>query len=474
MNNNFDIAIIGAGVAGMSAALVLDSYDVNVCLIDENENAGGQFVKYNEFKKVKKPSPLSYKQGLEKVDNFKNTNITYLKKHEVIFINDEKELVLKNEKEELFSLKPKVIILAIGAREIVHPFKGWDLPGVITTGALQILLKTSNRTFEDEITFAGTGILPYAAAATHLQKGGKIGKFYDYNSFLNKLSLLQATLTSSAKFADFIGLLPKMIELQKYTNNSYEIIEAKGQDKLESIVLAKKDSKGEVIISSIKEEKTSFLAIGDGLLANLDVAILAGCETTYCDTLGGLLLKINKKLETSIEGLFASGAAIGVGGADKSVIEGELCAYSSLLKLGIIDDAKYDSLTTKLFKQREKALIFTKILASMQKANLVTYKNLDESTVICRCEDINVKQIKDAIDRGFLSINSIKKRTRAGMGPCQGKTCAVLVRNILSSYGIKDLSATSIRPPLRPTSIKTLAGDISELRVDNITWNINN
>lgn len=464
MNKEYDVLIVGAGFGGIQAALSLDKKNLNVCVIDEGVLPGGQFIRYNKNGNNGN-TPPSYSKGLALVKEFNESSITYLNQSELIFINMDKEIIVKLKDDSLKKIKPKKIILATGAREIIQPFKGWDLPGIITTGALQILLKTSGKLFADEVTIAGCGILPYAAAATWFEKGGRIKAFYDSNNFSQKLSMLGSALKSSDKRADFFSLLPKMIKLQKNTINNTKVIEAKGNGKLESIILAKVDALGNIIKGSEFEEKTTLLAMGEGLSANVEVATTAGCETMYDENLGGLIIKVNEFLETSISGIYTIGASTGVGGADKAQLEAKIAASDVLFSLGKIKKNEHNSSLNILLAKRKKMLDFSRLLASMQKFNLNELNNIDDSTVICRCENISVKEIKDAIDNGSTSINSIKKRTRAGMGNCQGKTCSELVRNILLAKGFKDEEASKARPPLRPTSINILASEIKFLAI---------
>ncbi len=462
MNKDYDVVIVGAGFAGIKASLLLENYNLNICVIDEGIQAGGQFIRYKDGTQNSSKIP-TYNKGLSLVKKFNESSITYLNKSELIFINKEKEILVKLKDDSLKMIKPKTIIFAMGAREIVEPFKGWDLPGIITTGAMQILLKTSGKVFANEITIAGSGILHYAAAVTWLEKGGKIKSFYDGNSLSNKFKMLSSALSSSDKRADLFAMSLNMIKIQMNAKNNIKVIEAKGNNKLESIILAKIDSKGNIIKGTEFEEKTSLLAIGNGLIANLDVATAAGCQTIYDDKLGGLVLKTNKLLETTQDNIFSAGASNCIGGADKAQIDGEICAYSVLFKLKLIDFNLYSKLTEKLFIYRKKAVIFAKTLSNMQSFNLNEIRNLDKNTTICRCENIKIKDITNAIEFGLTSINSIKKKTRSGMGNCQGKTCSELVRAILQSKGHNDTSHIKARAPLKPTNINILASEITFL-----------
>lgn len=90
---------------------------------------------------------------------------------------------------------------------------------------------------------------------------------------------------------------------------------------------------------------------------------------------------------------------------------------------------------------------------------------LTKNTIICRCEDITYGEVLEAIEMGMTSLNEIKRYLRAGMGPCQGRTCGRLIQQIISRQTGKPLSEIepmTQRPPLKTVSIKILAGEKDE------------
>jgi NAD(P)H-nitrite reductase large subunit len=85
---------------------------------------------------------------------------------------------------------------------------------------------------------------------------------------------------------------------------------------------------------------------------------------------------------------------------------------------------------------------------------------MPKQTIVCRCEDITLEEIQEWIERGYRDIEEIKRLTRAGMGPCQGRTCrAHILRELAREMGMTQGDAqSSYRPPVKPVSLKTLAG----------------
>jgi len=86
--------------------------------------------------------------------------------------------------------------------------------------------------------------------------------------------------------------------------------------------------------------------------------------------------------------------------------------------------------------------------------------NKDAETMICRCEDVTREMILKCISNGYETLDEIKRVTRAGMGPCQGRTCRQLIAAELSRhYGItmEEVLMTTFRPPVKPVSLGALA-----------------
>ncbi len=89
----------------------------------------------------------------------------------------------------------------------------------------------------------------------------------------------------------------------------------------------------------------------------------------------------------------------------------------------------------------------------------------DGEIIICRCEEITKQQIVDAVYDGYNTVNSIRKKTRAGMGFCQGKTCGNLIQQIICQYANMNpekVIPARVRPPTRPINAETIAkgGDL--------------
>ena len=89
----------------------------------------------------------------------------------------------------------------------------------------------------------------------------------------------------------------------------------------------------------------------------------------------------------------------------------------------------------------------------------------DQTTILCRCEDLTREKIRECIESGCRTLDEIKRMTRAGMGPCQGRTCQTLIAQELSAYyhiPMEEILIPTTRPPFKPVSMGILADAHSE------------
>ena len=250
-----------------------------------------------------------------------------------------------------------------------------------------------------------------------------------------------------------------MQELEK--NTKFNSIEARGEKTLEEVVVGKLDINGELIKGTEKVYQTDALVVGYGFVPNIEAPQLAGCALEYAREKGGWIVSVSDRMETSADGILAAGEITGVGGAQKSLTEGKIAAYTILEKLGVEDGKKLAPLFKKLTKERKHHLSFVKCFNSLYGINPKTILEIPDDTIICRCENIDMKSIKDGIqtNKSCCDPNSLKVSTRCAMGQCQGRICGPIIYDllhVLCNKSPEEIGLFSVRPPLKPVSIKAL------------------
>jgi NADPH-dependent 2,4-dienoyl-CoA reductase/sulfur reductase-like enzyme len=468
---SYDIVIVGGGFSGILAADILSENGLHVLLVDENVHLGGQFLRSHPDQYHR---PIAFTElkrfGLQCVRSLYNKRIRIMTRAEVLGISPENELLIHETGNQMHSVRPKAVLLAPGAREKFIPFKGWTLPGIISTGATQILLKGSGVLPSGEILVAGAGIFPYVVASEILMNKGRVSAILDQNRFSEKIAFTRGLLREKSKISEAIRYIAKLMFPPTPVKFGVKVIEARGHKTLEEVLTVKIDKNGRALVGSETVYPCKCLSIGYGFLANTELAQQAGCSLEYDEYQGGWIVKVSEDMETSAPGIYAAGEITGIAGATKAVTEGKLAALAIMFRLGKISRSQFLDQSMRLKKERKIHLRFSYRFNDLHKTKAEIIRSIAGDTIVCRCEDITMGEIKNAINQGCVTAAAIKKAVRPGMGFCQGRTCGPILYEAIHAYtgiSMQKVTPLSVRIPLKAVSLKALAGPIKKLHVPN-------
>lgn len=462
-NLKYNVVIVGSGFSGIVAAGILAGHDLNILLVDENIHLGGQLLRkipvelgdYSSYR------PEYIKRiGFQFVENIKNKKITIMNRTCLVGIYPDNCLMIESERKEIFSVSYDILLFATGARERFLPFKGWNLPGVYSTGLAQVLMKSSGVLPAAEMLIAGSGLFLYSVGYEFLKNKGKALAILELTGMMDKVKMLPQLFHNFSKFAEGGKFLAKIFLAGVPVKYRTKIVEARGTGALEEVVVGKTDASGRLIAGTEKIYKTGALAVGYGFVPNIEGPQLAGCDLEYSGRKGGWTVRVNEKLETSRENILAAGEITGVGGALKSINEGKIAALTILHKFEKITADDYSRQLRKLTGERKHHLQFMNYFNSLYRIPGGALQDIPDDTVVCRCEDITMGDLKKGIAMGFNTSMSLKTAARVSMGNCQGRTCGPVVFDLLSLLGKQEPGAIGpfhARPPLKPISIAALA-----------------
>ncbi len=459
-NKKYNVVIIGSGFSGIAAANQLAGKGLSILMIDENFHIGGQLLRKIPEKlgtnKKYKPDYIK-KIGIRFIDNLKNGDIEIINNSSVIGIYDNNELLIEFDKKSVNSVSYEVILFAPGARERYLPFKGWTMPGVFSAGMSQVLMKSSGVLPSRDVVVGGSGLFLFSAAYEFLKNGSKVHSVFESTGISGKFKMLPVLLHNLSKVSEGVRYVGKIGSSFVPIRFNRRIIEARGNGSLQEIVVGKTDRNGKIITGKEKIIKTGGFAYSFGFVPNVELPVLAGCDVRYDKKLGGWIAEVDENMETSVKKVYCAGEVTGVGGALKSVNEGETASISILEYFNKEDNLSRKK--AKLIKEREHHLDFAKYFNSLYGIRDEEIKEIPDETIICRCEDVKMGDIREAVESGFISPGALKTAVRAGMGNCQGRTCGPVIYDILAALtGIegKNFSLFSKRPPLKPVKINSL------------------
>jgi D-hydroxyproline dehydrogenase subunit alpha len=460
-----DVAIVGGGLAGVAAADVLGRHGANVLVLDDNLTPGGQYLRGGR-RTVGAWSDRVRRRGLSLIEHLPQSCVEIASHAEVLGIEAGFELLVACGNGELSSVKCERILLATGARERFIPFKGWTLPGVVATGAVQILIKQSGILPARQMLVGGAGLF-LAAVARDIQKGGgRVPAVLDETSFLQRVPPPGLLARQFARFAQGGAMLARLRLAGTDVRNGTRIIEARGDDSLREVAAVRVDKNGRAIPGSESLYPAESLAAGFGFTANVELAQLAGCGLAFNSQLGGWVVKVNEDLETSVDGIHAAGEITAIGGAAKSLTEGRLAGYGILRRMGLLKPNEMQAEISALKKLRRRQMAFARYFnsqytfASEYLAGWIC--SLPDDVPVCRCEDVTLGDVRRAVAEGFETPAGVKKATRGAMGICQGSTCKTILLDVLAALTGKPLARIplpSVRMPVKPIYLGSLAGE---------------
>lgn len=458
-----ELAVVGAGPGGLSAAITAAQAGVQVTLLDEYHLPGGQYLRGAQREKAipAKTNTERLSRNLlgqlpaQTIDMRPGTLVWGLESH---------RLALHSSQGTEW-LEAKKVIIATGARELVAPFPGWTLPGVMTVGAAQILFKEHGVLPGKRILLAGSGPLLLATASMLSQLEQEI-------SILGVLETTQPL--SWMKFSPVaLSNLERVLEGYQYARSifankipyrfEYSVIRAEGTDRLTGATIAKINHQGNLIPSSEQHIPLDILCIGYGFIPNTEMTQLAGCVHEYFPERGGWVPITDETLQTSVPGIYAVGETAGVMGAKAALIQGQIAGSAVALELKRLDKDEFARRYIPLNRQLQPLKRFGAMLNTHFRPPPALDNLITDETIICRCEQVRAREIRQAIQRGANTLSGLKNWLPVGQGHCQGRTCGPLLTRLVgreTGAPASKIGIFSPRPPLKPIPVGAM-GNIS-------------
>ena len=458
-----DVLIVGGGAAGVAAAVVAARSGCAVTLLDSGPAIGGQY--YRGAKTPESGSGLSYAALRRDFDGLVDAGRIDVRMSTYAYALERKEsgFVLRTRGDdrhrgETQSIAARAVVIATGAFDRQLPFPGWTLPGVMSGGGAQALVKGSGVLPGRRIVVAGTGPFLLAVAHARISAGGDVVAVVEANDPLGLARHTRAVLPAAGKSADLAKFVSALARKRVPYLRRHRVRRADGHGRLESVTLSRVDADWHGIAGTERVLECDALAIGYGFTAQTDLAGQVGARMVIGSD-GGLAIEVDDRQRTSVPGLLAAGETTGIGGVDLARVEGivagaaavEECGGRPALSASAIARAKRDVGHLRGFAD---ALHATFPVRDGWRDDVA------EDTIVCRCEEVTAGSVRDAVtDLGARDARSVKLLTRAGMGWCQGRVCAPAVDGLCGFDSAASLIGGSYRPVAVPVPLGAIAAD---------------
>ncbi|MBD3183798.1 FAD-dependent oxidoreductase [Candidatus Poribacteria bacterium] len=336
---NTEIVIVGAGPAGLCAAIEACRYGSEVILIDENQSPGGQL-----FKQIHKffgsqdhnAGIRGFRIGQKLLEECHELHIQVMLNTTVWGIFEGNQLAAINS-DKSFLINPDKIILTTGASENSFAFPGWTLPGVMGAGAVQTMMNIHRVLPGKNVLMVGSGNVGLIVAYQLLQAGAK----------------LKAVIEASSNIGGYMVHGAKLLRAGVPILTSHTIIRASGNDEVEKAIVSALDDKWKPLPGSEKEFDVDLICIAVGLSPQINLCKMAGCKFKYVKELGGHIPVYNREMETTIPGLYIAGDLSGIAEASTAMEEGKLAGLSAAKSLGYISEPEFRKQSVTIYKRLE-------------------------------------------------------------------------------------------------------------------------
>lgn len=456
-DHHTDLLIVGAGPAGMAAAVTARRHGLSVRVVDDQPAPGGQI--WRAIETVAATPRLArlgeaYRAGIDRAAAFRACGALYEAQSQLWQIEPGFRAFLTRDGRAR-SVTAEAIILATGAQERPVPFPGWTLPGVLTVGAAQILLKTADSVPDKPVWIAGCGPLPLLYMTQLLAAGGKIAGFLDTTPRGRVGAALRHLPQGLGRIGDLVKGLSWSLALKRA---GFPIIRhvaelrAEGDGRLERLHYRTQDGReGDVA--------AEMLLVHEGVVPNIHAPLALGCAVRWDAGQHCQIPMLDTWGETSQANVFVAGDGAGIGGAEAAEPRGRLAALRVATKLGKLRDDAAEAAARPEQAALSRALALRPFLDALYAPRPQVFAPADE-TLVCRCEEVTAGELRTRAAQGRPGPNQLKAFTRAGMGPCQGRQCGYTMAHIVAAVQnrpVEEVGFYRIRPPLKPVTLGELA-----------------
>jgi len=464
-----DVAVVGAGPAGLAAATAAAGAGATVAVLDLGDRIGGQYYRHSAatdggpfhhgwhaFRALRERFGRHVAAG----------RILHLAHHAVWSIQPEPDRVticaVEGERERLpRTVRARAAIVATGTHDRHVPFPGWTLPGVMAGGGAQALLKGSGVAPGRRAVVAGTGPFLLPVADGLLAAGVQVAEIVEANTPWGIARYPGALAGAVTKLPEALGYGSRLSRHRVPYRVRHAVVAAHGADRLEAVTVARLDAGWKIVPGSQRRIGCDLLAVGYGFSPQIELGLAAGCDTAL-GVDGSLVIATDGDGRTSCPRVYAAGETTGIGGADLAIVEGLLCGDVVAADLG--SRPAIERAARWRLRLRSRALRrFAEALHRTYPVRDGWIDWLDDDTLVCRCEEVTHASVRSAlVDLGAGDVRTVRLLARPGMGWCQGRICGGIVAGMVAHHAGRtvaadDLVAASRRAIGTPVPLSHLA-----------------
>lgn len=449
--DSYDLVVVGAGPAGIAAAAATAKAGATTLLVDENAGPGGQVWRGLTTTPLTNREMLGkdYWDGEAELQKLRESGAEVTQRATVWSIDPSLQVGISHGGSSRVVQASKIVV-ATGAMERPFPIPGWTLPGVMTAGAAQTMLKSSGLVPTEPTVIAGQGPLFWLLAGQILRMGGRIDVMLETTPKGQMTAALPKAFgfLTTPYFRKGLKMLAEVrskVRIVKHVSR----IAAHGDGQLDRVTWETTGGKRGEMASRL-------LLLHQGVVPNVNLAMSAGAAHDWDKLQLCWRPRLDGDGQSTVPGLYIAGDGAGIGGVGVALARGRVAAHAALTAMG---RKGLDSGLSAARAELAKANRGREFLDLLYKP-AEQFRIPEGDTIVCRCEEVRARDILSAVEIGASGPNQLKAYLRTGMGPCQGRLCGLTVTELMAKA--RDTTPEQIgyyrlRAPVKPLTLSELA-----------------
>ena len=454
--DDLDVVVVGAGPAGMAAALAASAQGAAVLLLDDAPAAGGQI-----YRGVGRADPKlldtlgpDYAAGRSLTEALAKSGVQYRTGTAVWQVTREREVHFI-EAEESRVVRARQVVLCTGALERPFPVPGWTLPGVMTAGAAQILLKSAQVVPAEAPVLAGCGPLLILLAWQYLRAGVRVAAIVEstrMEDYRRALPHLPGALRAWGDLRKGLAMLRDLRAAGIPFHRGARGLAIEGDKCAQAVTFDKGGQRMRVPARTV--------LLHQGVVPNTQITWSLRARHVWNDAQQCFQPVNGAWGELDIAGIRIAGDGAGIAGAAAAIASGTLAGIAAAHACGRVDAATRDLLAAPHRDALRRQLAIRPFLDALYRAPDVHRIPADD-VLVCRCEEVGAGTLRAHVALGASGPNQAKAYGRCGMGPCQGRLCGLTVTEVIARATGRtpdEVGYYRIRAPIKPITLGQLAG----------------